>query len=145
MLRSMERGLLASTSYLLVQVAKAHRGLVADGLVELGLHTGQELVLAHLWREDGLRHSQVAERVGVAPPTVTKVLSGMERAGLVMRRVDGADARASRVWLTEHGRSLRGPVEQLWRQVERKILQGLDGSERELVERALVRMRANLS
>lgn len=141
----MERGLLGSMSYLLMQVAKAHRALVADGLLELGLRTGQELVLAQLWREDGLRHSQVAERVGVAPPTVTKVLKGMERAGLLMRRVDSEDARASRVWLTEYGRSLREPVEQLWHEVESKALQGLDGSERELLERALARIRDNLS
>ncbi len=39
---AMERALLDSMSYLLVRVAKAHRGLVAEGLAELGLHTGQE-------------------------------------------------------------------------------------------------------
>lgn len=136
---------MASTSYLLVRVAKAHRGLVAEGLAELGLHTGQELVLAQLWADDGLRHSDLAQRIGVAPPTVTKVLTGMERAGLVRREADSRDARASRVWLTERGRSLRDPVEQLWQAVEGAVLRGLDRSERDLVQRALARMLDNMT
>ena len=141
----MERALLDSMSYRLVRVAKAHRGLVAEGLAELGLHTGQELVLMQLWREDGLRHSDLAQRIGVAPPTVTKVLRGMDRTGLVTREADSQDARASRVWLTERGRSLREPVEGLWQAVERRVLRGVDRSERDRVERALARMLDNVT
>lgn len=137
-------GLLGSTSYLLVRAAKAHRGLVAQGLSDLGLHVGQELVLAQLWREDGLRHSQLAERLGVERPTVTKVLKGMERGELVTREPDAADARASRVWLTERGRILRDPVEQVWWAAERATLQGLDPGEGDLLQRALSRMLVDL-
>lgn len=141
----MERALLDSMSYLLVRVAKVHRGLVAEGLAELGLHTGQELVLVQLWQEDGLRHSELARRLGVAAPTVTKVLRGMERTKLLTRQADSEDARASRVWLTEHGRSLRDPVEQLWEAVERRLLRGVDRSERVLIERVLARMLDNIT
>jgi DNA-binding MarR family transcriptional regulator len=98
-----------------------------------------------LWREDGLRHSDLAQRIGVAPPTVTKVLRGMDRTGLVTREADSQDARASRVWLTERGRSLREPVEGLWQAVERRVLRGVDRSERDLVERALARMLDNVT
>lgn len=118
---------------------------MAEGLAELGLHTGQELVLVQLWDDDGLRHSDLAQRIGVAPPTVTKVLTGMERAGLLRREADSQDARASRVWLTERGRSLRDPVEQLWQAVEGVVLRGLDRSERDLVQRALARMLDNIT
>ncbi len=141
----MEDPLLDSMSYLLVRVAKAHRGVVAEGLAELGLHTGQELVLAQLWDEDGLRHSELAQRIGVAPPTVTKVLTGMERVGLLTRETDSQDARVSRVWLTGRGRSLRGPIEELWQAVEGAVLRGLDRSERDLVQRALARMLDNIT
>lgn len=141
----MERSLLDSMSYLLVRVAKAHRGVVAEGLAELGLHTGQELVLVQLWQEDGLRHSELGRRIGVAAPTVTKVLRGMERSELLTRQADSEDGRASRVWLTERGRSLREPVEQLWQAVERRLVRGLDRSERDLVERVLAQMLHNAS
>lgn len=136
--------LLGSTSYLLVQVAKAHRGIVGQGLSELGLHVGQELVLAQLWREDGLRQSHLAERLAVEPPTVTKVLKGMERAELITRERDKEDARAIRVRLSERGRALRGPVERLWRGAERTALRGLDRADRDLLHRVLRQMSLNL-
>ncbi len=137
--------LVDSTSYLLVRAAKAHRGLVARGLAELGLHAGQELVLAQLWREDGLRPAQLAERLAVERPTVTKVVGGLERAGLVTRAPDVEDARASRVSLTERGRDLRDPVERVWSLAERTALGGLDRQESVLLTRALSRMLANLT
>lgn len=136
--------MLDSTSHLLVRAAKAHRGLVAQGLSDLGLHVGQELVLAQLWREDGLRHSQLAERLGVERPTVTKVVRGMDRGELVTREPDAADGRASCVWLTERGRTLRDPVEQVWWAAERATLQGLDPGEGDLLKGALSRMLGNL-
>ncbi len=140
----MNSAVLDSPSYLLVRVAKAHRARVAEGLAELELHVGQELVLAQLWREDRLRHSQLAERLGIERPTVTKVVSGLERAGLVVREPDEEDGRAARVHLTERGRSIRRPVEQTWRASETAALRGLDGRERALVARALSRMLTNL-
>jgi len=140
----MRSALLDSQSYLLVRAAKAHRALVAEGLAELGLHVGQELVLAQLWREDGLRHSQLAERLGIERPTATKVVRGLERAQLIVRDPDDQDGRASRVRLTERGRSLRGPVEQAWKAAECAALRGLDARERDVFERALSRMLANL-
>lgn len=131
---------LSSTSYLVVRVAKAHRGLVGEGLRELGLHVGQELVLAQLWREDDLRQSELAERLAVEPPTVTKVLKGMQRAELITRGQDSEDGRAVRVRLTERGRSLREPVERLWQAAENTTLRGLECAERDLLTRILERM-----
>lgn len=136
--------LLDSTSYLLVRAAKTHRALVVQGLAELGLHAGQELVLAQLWREDGLRHGQLAERLAVERPTVTKVVAGLERAGLVSREPDAEDARASHVRLTEHGHALRDPVERVWRGAERQALGGFDRGDRAQLRRSLLRMLTNL-
>lgn len=137
--------LLDSTSFVLLQVAKAHRGLVAQGLSGLGLHVGQELVLAQLWREDGLRQSELAERLAVEPPTVTKVVRGLERAGLVARQRDAEDARAVRVGLTPQGRALRQPVEEVWLAAERATLRRLDPSERDLLRRSLRLILADLA
>jgi MarR family transcriptional regulator, organic hydroperoxide resistance regulator len=40
----------------------------------------------------------------VARPTVTRMLQGMEKAGLVERRPDAADQRLTRVYVTSAGR-----------------------------------------
>ncbi|MDQ3794653.1 MAG: MarR family transcriptional regulator [Actinomycetota bacterium] len=57
-------------------------------MAEVELHVGQEMVLIELWREDGLRGGELAERLGVVSPTVTKMLRRLERCGLVSRRRD---------------------------------------------------------
>lgn len=48
----------------------------------------------------------LAAREQVAPPTVTKAVTGLEDQGLVVRRVDDADRRVVRVAVTPAGRRL---------------------------------------
>jgi DNA-binding MarR family transcriptional regulator len=97
---------------LLVRCARGHRARVGRALADLGVSAGQELVLAELWREDGLTQSELAGRLGIEPPTMTKVLARMTRSDLVDRLRDPGDARISRVHLTRRGAELRAAVEQ---------------------------------
>ncbi len=134
-----------TTGYLLARVCKAHRGNVGDALTEVGLHVGQEMVLLHLWQRDGLTPSELAEALGVEPPTVTNMLSRMERAGLLKRCRDPEDARCTRVYLTEQGRELRAPVERRWKAVEEHALSGVTAEEEALLRDLLVRLHDNLT
>jgi DNA-binding MarR family transcriptional regulator len=47
---------------------------------------------------------ELARAEKMQPPTVTKIISGMEEMGLVEREVDGADRRITRVRLSVEGR-----------------------------------------
>src|SRR5829696_1778168 len=85
-------------SFVLAKVCKAHRAYVGALLAEHGLHVGQEMVLSELWQEDGLRGGELAVRLGVEPPTVTKMRRRLEGCGLVERRQDPADARSFRIY-----------------------------------------------
>lgn len=128
----------------LAKVCKAHRGNVGAMLAGFGLHVGQEMVLIELWQADGLRGGELACRLGVEPPTVTKMLRRLENCGLVERRPDPADARSFRVYLTEDGRALEGPVSRCWQRAEEKTLSGLDAAERRELGRLLAKVRAGL-
>jgi DNA-binding MarR family transcriptional regulator len=134
-----------TTGYLLARVCKAHRGRVGATLAELGLHVGQEMVLSHLWRQDGLAPSELAERLGVEPPTVTNTLSRMEKAGLLERRRDPGDARCTRVYLTEKGRELREPVQRRWEAVQKRAFAGISAEEEALLRDLLVKIHGNLT
>ena len=134
-----------TTGYLLARVCKAHRGGVGATLAELGLHVGQEMVLSHLWRQDGLAPSELAERLGVEPPTVTNTLSRMEKAGLLERHRDPGDARCTRVYLTEKGRELREPVERRWEAVQKRAFAGISAEEEALLRDLLVKIHGNLT
>jgi DNA-binding MarR family transcriptional regulator len=48
----------------------------------------------------------LAHAEGVRPPTMSRLVDGLERAGLARRRVDPADARGLRIEATPRGRSL---------------------------------------
>ena len=138
------RSIKETTGFTLAKVCKAHRGNVGEHLAEVGLHVGQEMVLIELWREDGLRGGELAERLGVEPPTVTKMLRRLEWCGLVSRRQDPEDARSFRVYLTEEGRSLEEPVVRCWERVEEKSLRGMSVEERRNLHKLLTKVRANL-
>ncbi|GAA4552193.1 MarR family winged helix-turn-helix transcriptional regulator [Amycolatopsis samaneae] len=54
--------------------------------------------------EDGLRMQEVANRVVLSRTRVSRLVEEMVRAGLVDRRLDPADKRASSAVITEEGR-----------------------------------------
>jgi len=128
-----------------LQVHKAHRQLADAALNKLGVHTGQEMILLQLWIEEGIPQSQLAASVEVEPPTATKMLQRMERAGLIERRTDPTDARVSRVYLTERGRALEQPVLDVWKQLETQTVAGLSLTEQALLHRLLMQVLTNLS
>ena len=132
------------TGFALAKVCKAHRGNVGGLLAEHGLHVGQEMVLVELWESDGLRGGELAARLGVEPPTVTKMLRRLEDCGLVERRPDPSDARSFRVYLTDRGRDLEGHVAGCWEHAEEMLLASLSEEDRRTFYGLLVRVKSNL-
>jgi DNA-binding MarR family transcriptional regulator len=129
--------------YRILQIHRAHRNRAEAAFNELGLHTGQEWVLFQLWREDGLTQSALVNNLGVEPPTITKTIDRLEKAGLVERRTDPDDARVSRVYLTPAGCALEAPVKQVWDDLEAQTVQGLSEIEIALLRRLLDQIKHN--
>lgn len=119
--------------YRLLKVVKTYRFRIAAGLAPLGLHPGQEFLLNQLWGEDGLTQSELIARLGVEPPTVTKTLQRLERAGIVTRTQE----QRTRVHLTEQGKALREPVEAVWREADEDLRAGLSDEDRKVLDRLL--------
>ena len=123
----------------MLKVLRRVRGEIAPVLAEHGLHPGQELLLAQLWREDGLTHGQLVARLRVQPPTVTKALQRLEKAGFVRR--EPGDGHGRRVHLTSSGRELRVPVEQAWATADRQMLDQLSSEEQDFLGQIVSRLR----
>ena len=83
-----------------------------------------------------MRLTELARIEQVKPPTMTKVIAGLESSGLVTRQVDVQDARAVRLKATARGKKLL--QEGRRRRVERlaRALQGLTNDELGVVARA---------
>ncbi|HTX32765.1 MAG TPA: MarR family transcriptional regulator [Solirubrobacteraceae bacterium] len=101
------------------------------------LTLAQYYALAQLRDQEALPVCQLAEGAGIAPPTATRLIDGLERAGLLQRTRSEADRRAVLVSLTEAGReALRRKQAQIGRR-RRTIYERLEPEERRQSERLL--------
>jgi DNA-binding MarR family transcriptional regulator len=110
-----------------------------------GVHEGQQFVLRCLWREDGLAPGEIARRLGLATPTVTRAATRMEAAGLLRREPHPTDRRLVRLVLTDRGRSLEKLITNETDQLTERALATFGVARRVELIRALDEIRRNLT
>jgi DNA-binding MarR family transcriptional regulator len=101
-----------------------HR-LAAAGFPEVRPAYGSLLI--PLYEEDGLRQGELARRARLSKQAMTTMARALERDGLVERRVDSDDRRATRLFLTERARQLRPVAEQVLGELEALVGAALPG------------------
>jgi DNA-binding MarR family transcriptional regulator len=93
--------------FLLAKASQRWNELLAERFRERGygdVRPSYGSVLVPLFEEDGLRMTELARRALLAKQTMTTMVRLVERAGLVERRGDPDDGRATLVFLTARGR-----------------------------------------
>ena len=127
------------------RASKLMRGAADAAFSRHGVRVGQNLVLEQLWDEDGLAPGEIAQRLGVSTPTVVKMATRMEAAGLLERRRDERDARLVRLHLTDQGRGVRKQLERERERLHQRATKNLTAAERRHLASALAKMVDNLS
>ena len=94
-------------------------------------------ILLPLFEEDGLRMGELAARARLSKQTMTTMVRLLERDGLVTRRADPSDGRASVVFLTERARSFRPVAEATLAELDRLVVGTLSTPVRDEVQAAL--------
>src|SRR5579875_3644948 len=110
---------------LISAVSRNLKTAVERRLLEHGVYAGQHTILGCLWEQDGLTPGQLARRLGLETPTVTRTVRRMSAAGLVTRCGDDTDRRLVRVYLTPKGRSLRRIIPRILNQVRSEVFSDL--------------------
>jgi DNA-binding MarR family transcriptional regulator len=110
-----------------------------------GVRAGQQYILLTLWEEDCLPPGELARRLGLATPTVTRAATRMEAAGLLDRKPHPTDRRLVRLCLTPRGRSLRRAIDGEMSKLTERALGSLGADERAALVRYLTEMQRNLS
>lgn len=90
--------------------SRAVTAAYAPHLKQLGLTYPQYLVLLVLWEGDGVRVSQLGERLYLDSATLTPLLKRMQAQGVIERRRSQADERVVELFLTPHGNQLKRKV-----------------------------------
>lgn len=126
------------------KISSQMRRQYSEMLRKLDLHVGQDNLLCKLWKDNGMKQMQLTESMGCEASTVTNMINTMEKKGILYRKKDPADGRVSRVYLTEKGMALRGPIEEMYRKQQDKLLKGLTTENRSLLNDLLQQMEKNL-
>jgi DNA-binding MarR family transcriptional regulator len=128
----------------IIGIARAVKMHLDSRLLPYGVYGGQQLILQCLWQEDGLTPSELARRIGIETPTITRATQRMEMTGLVRRLPDPTDARLVRVFLTERGQELQTVLPLVLSETVNETLEGLSPQERTELVRLLAQVHRNL-
>jgi DNA-binding MarR family transcriptional regulator len=129
----------------LQSAARLSRTALAARLLAHGFYAGQDQVMIALENEDGQSPGQLAGRLGVKPPTITKTINRLQSQGFLEKRASEIDARQAHVFLTEAGRNAIKAIEKSVRKTEKQAMKGLDKKEQKALSKLLSRIESNLS
>ena len=76
--------------------------------------------------------------------TITGILQGMERRGLIRRELAAHDARLKRLILTERAEAVCLEVEERFRYIEDRAMEGVSEEEKEVFFSVMDQMKQNL-
>jgi MarR family transcriptional regulator for hemolysin len=128
----------------LVLTAKALRAHFEAHLAAAGASLPFWLVLQQLAEDDGLSQRELARRLSLEAPTLTRHIDRMASEGLLMRRQDANDRRVTRILLTPEGRRLHERLKSVGRGLEAEVRALLSDRELVTLERVLTRIAGHL-
>jgi DNA-binding MarR family transcriptional regulator len=123
---------------LLQRLTRRLRRAQADRLAPLGLTPAQERALRIVTRsEEPLRMTELADRLGIVPRSVTTVIDALEQAGLVRRETDPRNRRAIRLHLTDRGRAVRDDMREARRRAAEDLFAPMSAEDRKTLAELL--------
>jgi DNA-binding MarR family transcriptional regulator len=103
----------------------------AERLAPLGLTPAQERALRLITRGDEpLRMTELADRLGIVPRSLTTVVDALEEAGLVRREIDPRNRRAILLRLTDEGATVRDGLREARRRAAEDLFAPLSADDR---------------
>ena len=134
----------ANLGYLLAKASQRWNELLQEGFADAGfpeVKASYGSVLIPLFEEDGLRMGEIARRARLSKQTMTTMVRLCERDGLVERRPDPHDRRATRVQLTAKATRFQPRAEDVLAALEREVEAMLGPGRSEGLRRALAELQ----
>jgi len=115
-----------------------------EALVQVGGSVPTWLILTSLKGTEWPAQLELARALEIEGPTLTRHLDRLEQAGLVVRRRDPSNRRATRVELTEAGHAKHAELLQAVIAFNRRLRSGLTEDEIDELGRLLTRLERNV-
>ncbi|MES3100347.1 MarR family winged helix-turn-helix transcriptional regulator [Sphingomonas faeni] len=114
----------------LLPLAKMWRQAADRALRDMNVSASTGWALIQVGRlGDDVRQTDLAAQLDVTQASLVRSIDQMTAAGLVERRRDPADARVSRIRLTDHGRALVTTIEAKFATLRAAMLDGVSNDD----------------
>lgn len=113
---------------------------------DLGLTYTQTTVIAYLIENQDKEVCQkdVEYNLGLTHPTVSSILTRMEKNGLICTAALASDHRYKRIILTEKALNLKAQVSSKYQSFKKKLFEGVSPAQRELMSETMQMMLENI-
>ena len=119
--------------------------IITNALAQMDLTAAQGPILGYLSRRKTPPCSRdIEEEFHLSHPTVSGLLSRLEKKGFIEFRPDESDRRCKRIFILEKGRQCHDRIRQAIRESEAQMLQGFTEEEQELFSGFLKRAITNM-
>ena len=130
--------------FLLNDVARLLRTVYDRRVADLGLTRAQWWVLTHLYRNEGVTQTELADTLELERPSLGRLLDRLEANGWVRRTPCTQDRRAKRVFLGQDVQPVMRRMRTVAAQLRDDALTGIDDEAQEQLIDTLLTMKANL-
>lgn len=117
----------------------------AEILAAVGLSEGRFAVLILLEQQPALNPAELAENLGVTRATVTGLIAGLERQGLLTREADASDGRRAKLNVTPAGVAVIAEVLPRYSRWLGGSMRGISAEDAEVFASVLAHMARNLT
>ncbi|HXD45572.1 MAG TPA: MarR family transcriptional regulator [Pseudolabrys sp.] len=128
----------------IIDVARMLKTYADQRARQFGISRAQWTVLMRLDRFEGLKQSELAEVLDLAPISLTRLLDRLAENGLIERRADPNDRRANRLYLTPAARPLLKQLSALGEDMMETVLDTIDETARDRLLKDLDAIKNNL-
>lgn len=133
-----------SVFLLLHQILHLSKYQVMKRMEALDLKPSQAGILFLLNKHEGISQRELAEKIGITPPSMTVALKKLESREYILRKPDQEDQRIVRIYLKEKGIQCVEDLENILKEMEDLLHHGMSVEERLLFRRLTMQMRDNL-
>ena len=109
-----------------------------------GLSLVQPKVLDFLKEHDGAVQKDIAKGCHIEPASLSTILTGMEKSGLITRETNENNRRNLYIYMTDKGKAICEQVTEHFSQIEKKALSGFTEEEIENILTYLTKIHKNL-
>jgi MarR family transcriptional regulator for hemolysin len=129
----------------LVLAARRYRALLDERLRPTGQSAARMEAMAAILNEPGLRPQvDIAKRLRIEGPTLTRMLDALEKDQMVERLPDPSDRRTKQLRLTRNGEKTLDEIFAIADSLRSRMLEGFTDAEIETVNRFLGRLMERL-